>query len=1135
MIESPELTKLKSFLNSLFQFENQDLDFGIYKILNYKRESIKNFIDTLLIDEVKSQLNILEETERLKLRKQLDELVKDEVIKGFVESKDENTKEVLKTVSKEKIENYLTLKEQLDSHVTTSNAEPVIYNHLTEFFKRYYDKGDFISKRRYSKNEKYVVPYNGEETYFYWANQDQYYIKSSEFFSKYSFKVLIYPNKECIVNFKLAEAQEESGNVKSESNKYFVLSKNAIEQTKDEINIFFEYCSIADEEKKSFGKNQDELNTNATDKILKSLEKNPAYTELKSIRKNEKNGKDEKNKKKEKSKLKYELDRYTNRNKYDFFIHKDLKGFLSRELDFYIKNEMLYLDDLSLFDSDTHLENIKLNLNIIKTFKNIADTIIDFVSQIENFQKKLWEKKKFVISTNYVITLDKLSEYTSKEFMEEVIKNILRNKDQIHEWNELFGKDLFKDWKIKANELKDDMYSYKKLPVDTKHFTDEFKWKILIEVSKKINIEEELTGLILHSDNFHGLNLLQEKYYEKLKGVYIDPPYNIGDDDFLYKDNFKHSSWLSMIHMRIIMIKELLIDGGIIYENIGEDELKNLIQVNNNIFYENNLLSIIPRVSKTASDLGTWFASSLDFVLCYSNNKENTPYFSIEVDLGLYRLIENNGKRKGQRYRDDIALYQSSLIGVRPNQRYFIECPDGSLVIPPGKTFPLIKKDGEIISPILGDNRWRWSKETYLKNKDLIVFKKTKTSPLLNEKREKANWNIYTKSYFDDRKEKGVRPRNFLTLENKFYYFIENLPNNIIEKYTLLEVDKISKIYFKIIDIDNKYLFADLDERKEIFQLINLELKKLKLNNFYKDFNSFDLFIQSYYKNSKNLVLTEFINRKGADTLKRFGINYPYSKPFELIEYLIGITFSDESNIFADFFAGSGTTGHAILKLNHDRKLNSKFILVELSNIANTIIIPRIKKVAFSFNWKEGKPVDVSGIGVFFKYQKLEQYEDSLENIAFKESKETKQLPIYKDYIPKYFLEFETSESKTFLNTEEMKNPFDYKLKVFDNYDYVEQSVDLIETFNYLIGLYVHIYQIEKDQNRDYYFISGKSREGKDILVIWRDVNKLDFKKDKVFLSKHIKNFTYNILYVNSQCAIEGYIQIETVFKNKMN
>ena len=121
-----------------------------------------------------------------------------------------------------------------------------------------------------------------------------------------------------------------------------------------------------------------------------------------------------------------------------------------------------------------------------------------------------------------------------------------------------------------------------------------------------------------------------------------------------------------------------------------------------------------------------------------------------------------------------------------------------------------------------------------------------------------------------------------------------------------------------------------------------------------------------------------------------------------------------------------------------------------MANYFETIIIPRIKKIAYSYNWKDGKPQDNDGIGTFFKYQILEQYEDTLDNLELTANKIAQNL-FKEDYLLKYFLEFETQDSPNFLNIEHLKDPFSYKLKVnFEEMGEPEEAVvDIPETFNY--------------------------------------------------------------------------------------
>ena len=624
IIISEALQTLKDFLIKLFQFESADLDFGIYKILHYKKAEVEEFINKLLTEKVREQLNILATVENEKLNAQVQELEKSINISKYLEAIKKNDAGRIAIYEEDfesDIEHYKALKSQLEHQISTNNAEPLIYNHLTIFFSRYYDKGDFVSKRRYGKSEKYVVPYNGEETYFHWANADQYYIKSSELFRKYSFKV---PSStgHWNVHFKLRELQEENGNAKSENNKYFVISDNPVETFEDEVNIFFEYRALTNGEKDSKGKTQEELNDYAIPLITKSLAKHFVLAEL-----NKPAG--------DKTKLARELNRYTARNKYDFFIHKDLKGFLNRELDFYIKSELLKLDDLTVFDTVTHYEKIKLQFNIVKTFKNIASTIIAFISQVEDFQKKLWEKKKFVICTEYVLTLDKLAAFTSDKFTVEILTEALKNENQTGEWKNLFGEDVLQQWnELKPEDLKNEDGTFKKLPIDTSYFNDDFKWKLICKISEKKNLDEVCDGVVFHSDNYHALQLIQEKYLDSIQSVYIDPPYNTDASAILYKNDYKDSSWLSMMHARLESSYDLLKDDGIICVAIDDEEVTGTRFILNQLFLKQAGIATVrsnPAGRKTKGK----FAPAHEYALFYGKTDKSIPD---ALDITVSRL-----------------------------------------------------------------------------------------------------------------------------------------------------------------------------------------------------------------------------------------------------------------------------------------------------------------------------------------------------------------------------------------------------------------------------------------------------------------------------------------------------------------
>ncbi|NOZ64735.1 MAG: site-specific DNA-methyltransferase, partial [Caldiserica bacterium] len=387
--------KLKAKLKEIFQFENEDLNFGIYRIMNYKRKEIEEFIEKGLIGEISEQLELVGEEEIKKIKEEF-EKVKQKIKETLGEGAFDNgeLKEEFKNTPLGR--EYYEKKKQLEEIKISEDVEREIYNHMINFFSRYYDNGDFISKRRYGKNEKYVVPYNGEEVLFYWVNKDQYYIKTTEYFRRYTFKI-----KGLTVNFRVVEAEEEKGNIKSSQNKFFVLNEKIFDfdKNKKELNIYFEYRSLTEEEEEKYKHGRSASQDKINEEIVKILEE---YLKEKYPRLFEIIDKEKENYRK--YYVGKHLYKYTRRNTMDYFIHKDLKGFLERELDFYIKNEFLNLENLKVLEESGYFDKLRFYLIGVRVFRNIALKIIEFLAQIENFQKMIWEKKKFVIDTYYVIT-----------------------------------------------------------------------------------------------------------------------------------------------------------------------------------------------------------------------------------------------------------------------------------------------------------------------------------------------------------------------------------------------------------------------------------------------------------------------------------------------------------------------------------------------------------------------------------------------------------------------------------------------------------------------------------------------------------------------------------------------------------
>ena len=285
---------------------------------------------------------------------------------------------------------------------------------------------------------------------------------------------------------------------------------------------------------------------------------------------------------------------------------------------------------------------------------------------------------------------------------------------------------------------------------------------------------ENTQNLYIEGDNLDVLKLLQESYLNKVKMIYIDPPYNTGNDSFIYPDDYTthkdlydeevgaidesgyrmfkntenngrfHSSWCSMMYPRLKLARNLLSEDGVIFISIDDNEVDNIKKMCDEAFGNDNLISYVIRKNKTTSNNGNFFAPSHEYILVYAKDKESASGFTdreaqeTEEYLKLFKEEDEYSKY------NVIGLYQPAL--KHGGSTYPIQCPDGSFVITPQ------------------NKPWRWNEETFKKNlaDNRVVFKKTNTSPLLTIDGKKANWNIYTKLYLKDRLQSGLRPISFI-------------------------------------------------------------------------------------------------------------------------------------------------------------------------------------------------------------------------------------------------------------------------------------------------------------------------------------------------------------------------------------
>lgn len=295
------------------------------------------------------------------------------------------------------------------------------------------------------------------------------------------------------------------------------------------------------------------------------------------------------------------------------------------------------------------------------------------------------------------------------------------------------------------------------------------------DASKEITCDESgVYNFLLEGDNLHSLRLLEKTHTGKIGVIYIDPPYNTGSNDFTYddafvdsKDAYRHSKWLSFMDARLRILRNLLSSTGVIFISIGEQEVSSLKLLCDDVFGEENGITIFSRQMKSGGAKGKYYTPNIDYVLAYAKRIDELPNFKAimtqkQIDV-FYNKTETEGTRVGEVYGEE-RLFKASL-DARPNQRYYIQCPDGSFAIPPGENFPAHLIEGETVLPSGSDKVWKWIYPRYREElaKNNIVFKRTKTSSLVDEHGNQSPWNIYNKLWLSEQKDKGVVPSNFIT------------------------------------------------------------------------------------------------------------------------------------------------------------------------------------------------------------------------------------------------------------------------------------------------------------------------------------------------------------------------------------
>lgn len=964
-------SRLINLMRGMFQIDQPDLDFGLYRIMHAKKEQVETFLNSEF-DQVIDSVFANRGARRV-------EDAKNEYESARKQAKDFGAPDPDAPMVVQQA------RAKYEAMLFTGGDDAEIYDHLNRFFSRYYDDGDFMSLRRYGKGaaggaESYAVPYDGSEVVLHWANKDQYYIKTTENFSDFSFnprqalekdangvsKTLfddVNSGQALKVHFKVVDASEGAhNNVKStdKDERYFVLDETCpIDWIDNELVIRINFGVDLDKSGQK-SKWQEKRNDQLVQKVLAELNaisdhRKEVAQEYRTILGREiPKGKD-----KRQPLLGRYISHYTTSNTMDYFIHKDLGGFLSRELDFYLKNEVIKLDDFVGGDEvktskdnepDARLKAMQSAIEKAHAIRLIAQRLIKFLAQIENFQKKLWLKKKFVTESNFCLTLDRIPET--------FYQLIAENERQREEWIKIFAIDEIKGDMATVSYTVPLSISFLKqnqfLVLDTANFSNNFKEELIGSID---DLEFNTDGFVVHSDNFQALRLLSSRFARSLDAIYIDPPYNTGPTEIIYKNNYKDSSWLSLMNDRIETALPLLKDGAPFAIAIDDYALVDLCEMLDRNYSGYDREMVIVNHHPQGSG-GKNISRTHEYML-----------FMVPSGKDILRGKEKSG---------DIEYRSFMLSGPGENK---------SRTGRPNSFFALVvdfdKKKVVRIEPSVGK----------------------------------------TGNYPTDDTEDGYK---------RVYPIGQSGRTQVWCRSYESAVQALARGEIVVTENNAIKLAVDTTGKRSLL---------------------FSNWVDSKYNAGPHG--TKLL----ADMLGS-GELFSYPKSLHLVKDSVdAMTYAAERPVILDFFGGSATTAHAVIELNRETDKSSQYAIVEMGNHFDDVTLPRIKKAIYASSWKDGKPLDRNGVSQLFKYVRLESYEDCLNNLALNSSgNEVVASPtdgLSRDYFLNYMLEVETAGSQSLLNISRFCDPTAYKMEIKrpGSDERVIRNVDLVETFNWLIGL----------------------------------------------------------------------------------
>jgi len=1023
-------TRFVELMTELFQLdEAQALDFGIYRVIRRHNQEVRAFLGEIITKGEAKQLHggtlatLLEKaftaTDHELIEEAKERKANLESQLGLNTKQSQDEREAILTgqsnipALKKLVQEYRDTLATLEAQHTGGSDRTEVLNHLYNFFARHYQDGDFIVERRFSKNGSRYIQSRGEDTEFHWATEDMYYIKSGDTFTDYP--VTLTNGEKILFSVEPDTLNTTRANLKPTDKAHYEV--HAVEKQQDGSHkLVLSYLK---------GAQSDKQKNDIAAALCKQIKADEAE-------------------------VKRWLNHFIARNQSDFFIHKKLKDALTGDLDIFIKTEVLSTDQL------LELNDLpRRAINVGRIVKHMGLQIIDFLATLEDFQKQLWEKKKLVFTTRYVITLDRIARLAGEKWLEEQLPNIL--KSQNDEWQAL-GLGEFK----KAQDCKDitpgDLASEAKtrwlpLPVDTGLLAEDFKWVLLEAVTQSAPLDDSLDGVAIHSDNWQALNTLQEKYREQVKCVYIDPPYNTNASGIPYKNGYRHASWGALMENRIEKLYDCMSQDGAIFVSIDKVERTQLEQVLDKTYGVDNKVEELIWVQNTNDGRAPTYSTNHEYVEVYAKSKA-----AVEADYGMFREPKPG-------YEEVMAIVQEL------NPKY-----------------PSISQIENAIRALYARHKAELKEECEALNLDWEVEKRndawkgiynynraeyrTDDGKYVEEKnarkRSAAIW-IYRESDWtimsSESKQSGTT-RDPKDPNYRYYEPIHPVTGNPVRMSTrgwkgtqFIDPENPDRNSWESLNNDHRIAWGP-DEHKVPQQ---------------------KRFLHEVESNVSKSVFTDYSDGE-KQTTAMFGKAGVFLAPkhTNFVGRFVTQGAKPDSYVL-DCFGGSGSTAHAVMEVNRIEKTRRKFITAEVNRYFETLIIPRLKKAGAAHKWQSGKAKACDGPGLFMRIQALEQYEDTLENLDAENSQQN--TLAFED--PAFSLRYRMNrQSKAvYCAIDSYRSPWGYQLKrALGGGEAPSQPVDLVESLIYLLGLKVN--QLYREDEG--VVITGQNRRSQTVAVFFR-------------------------------------------------